>query len=101
MLVEKIIFTILALYLIIVIFFKFIKKIDKIYIPVLVIELIGLILEIIEIIFDLKFNIVVKILMYLISVVIPLIIIIMENKGLKFSEYVYLLLAKFYNITRK
>lgn len=39
MIAEKIAFAILATYLIITIFFKFIKKIDRVYITVLALEL--------------------------------------------------------------
>ena len=44
MLIEKIIFTILATYLIITMFFKFIKKIDKIYVSIIVMQWIGSVL---------------------------------------------------------
>lgn len=101
MLVEKIIFTILSTYLLIAMFFKLIKKIDKIYISILVMQAFGIILQLIEIIFDLKFNILIKILMYIVSVIIPIFIILIENKGKNISELTYMALAKFYEITRK
>lgn len=101
MLVEKIIFTILATYLLIADCFRLLNKIDKIYVSVLVLQLLGLILGLIEIIFKLNFNIVVKVIMYLISVIIPISIIIMEQKGRSLLELVYTLFAKFYEITRK
>ncbi len=101
MLFEKIIFTILAIYLLIVMLFKLIKKIDRIYIPILVMQGIGLILEIIELIFILKYNIFVKIIMYIVSIIIPIVIIILEHKGKNLSEVIYQALAKFYELTRK
>ena len=100
MLVEKIIFTILAVYLLITMFFKLLKKIDRIYIFILVIQTLSLILELIEIIFTLNFNIFVKIIMYLLSIVIPLIIIMLERKGKSFAELVLVAFAKFYELTR-
>ena len=81
MLIEKIVFVVLALYLLIMMFFKLIKNIDKIYISVLIVQLIGLILGLIEIIFMFDFNIIVKIIMYLMSVIIPIAILLMEKKG--------------------
>ena len=39
--------------------------------------------------------------MYLISIVIPIIIIIMEHKGINLSEIIYMAIAKFYETTRK
>ena len=99
MLAEKIIFAVLAVYLLIAMFFKLIKNIDKIYVAVLVMQALGLILEIIEVIFDLKYNIFIKVIMYLISVVIPIIILLLEKKGKNISEIIYIALAKFYDIT--
>ena len=101
MIVEKIIFSILALYLFILMFFKMIKKIDAAYIAILVVEAIGIALSFIEIIFALKFNIIVKAIIYLLSVIIPVIIIYLERKGKNFSEFIYLAIANFYKFTRK
>lgn len=101
MLVEKIIFTILAVYLLIVMFFKLLKKIDKIYIFILVMQSLSLILKIIEIIFTLNFNIFIKIVMYLLSIIIPIIIIILERKGKNFSELILVGIARCYELIRK
>lgn len=101
MIVEKIIFSILAFYLFLLMFFKMIKKIDAAYIAILVLEAIGIAFSFIEIIFTLKFNIIVKLIIYLIAIVIPLIIIYLERKGKNFSELVYIGMAKFYMATRK
>lgn len=101
MLIEKIIFTALATYLLIAMFFKLIKKIDKVYISILAMQGLGLILELIEIIFVLNFNIIIKILMYIVSIIIPIAIILIEGKGKNISEIIYMMLAKFYELTRK
>lgn len=98
MLIEKIIFAVIALYLLIIMFFKLVKKIDKVYGVILVMQIFGILLEIIEVIFELNFNIFVKIIMYLISIIIPISIIIMERKGKNLSEIVYMILAKFYEL---
>lgn len=99
MLVEKIVFAVLATYLLIMMFFKFISKIDKIYISILVMQSLGLLLEIIEMLFTLNYNIFIKIIMYLISVVMPIIILLLEYKGKNFSEIIFSIIAKFYDIT--
>ena len=101
MIVEKIIFSILALYLFLFMFFKMIKKIDAAYIAVLVLQAMGIALSFIEIIFLLKFNIIIKIIIYLIAIVIPVIIIYLDRKGKNFSEIIYLGIANFYKLTRK
>ncbi len=99
MLAEKIIFSILAFYLFLVMFFKMIKKIDAAYITILVLQAIGIAISFIEIIFTLEYNIIVRIIIYLISIIIPAIIIYLERKGKNFSEYIYTTIAKFYIMT--
>lgn len=101
MIIEKIIFSLLAFYLFILMFFKMIKKMDITYVVVVISQAIGIALRFIEIIFSLQFNIFLKILIYLISIVVPLIIIYIEKKGKNFSEIAYIWLAKFYSSIRK
>ena len=98
MLVEKIIFSILAIYLLILMFFKLIKRTDKIYISILLVELLGIIAKMIEIIFVLDYGNIVKTILWLISVVLPILIIIMEHNGKNLSEFIYSIMAKFYEI---
>ena len=101
MIVEKVIFSILAFYLFLVMFFKMMKKVDSAYIIVLILQAIGIALEFIEIIFSLKFNIVIKAIIYLIAIIIPIIIILLERKGKNFIELVHIARVKFYNLIRK
>lgn len=99
MLVEKLIFSILAFYMFLVMFFKMIRKIDIAYVVVLIMQGFGILISFIEIIFNLKYSIFIKTLLYLISIIIPLLIIILEKKGKNFSEQVHLAIAKFYKMT--
>jgi len=101
MIIEKIIFSILAFYLFLLMFFKMIKKIDATYIAILVLEAIGITLSFVEIIFTISFNIIVKNIIYLLAIIIPIIIIYLERKGKNFSELIYLGLVNFYKFTRK
>ena len=91
---EKIIFSIIAFYLFIIMFFKMIKKNDTIYIYLLAMQALGIAINFIEIIFSLNFNVIVKILIYLISIIIPLVVIIMEMKGKNVAEILKLLIVK-------
>lgn len=91
---EKIIFSIIAFYLFIIMFFKMIRKNDTVYISVLVMQALGIAINFIETIFSLEFNVFIKILIYLISILIPLIIIIMEMKGKNLPEQLKLLIVK-------
>lgn len=54
----------------------------------------GIAINFIEIIFKLQFSISLKIILYLLSVVIPVVIIGIEWKGINFSELIYMMLAK-------
>ena len=94
MLAEKIIFNILAFSLFVVMFFKMIKKNDSNYIIVLCMQALGITINFIEIIFKLQLGAFMKIFIYLLSVIIPMIIIYIEYKNINFSELVYVALSK-------
>lgn len=94
MLAEKIIFNILAFSLFIIMFFKMIKKNDTNYVLILCMQAIGIAISFIEIIFVLKIGSFMKFLIYLLSIIIPIIIIYLEYKNINFSEIIYISLAK-------
>ena len=98
MLVEKIIFSILAFYLFLLMFFKMIKKIDVAYVSILIAQGIGIGLSFIEIIFTLNYNIIIKSIVYILAIVLPIVIILIERKGMNFSEMVNMTIIKFYEI---
>jgi len=95
MLAQKIIFNILAFWLFFWMFFRLIKKNDTSYVIILCLQAIGIAINFIEIIFRLNMGLVMQIVMYVLSVIIPLIILYIERKNINFSEVAYLLLAKF------
>ena len=94
MLLEKIIFNALAFSLFIIIFFKMIKKNDTNYVFILSIQALGILISFIEIIFKLNMGYIMKFLIYLLSVIIPIIIMFIEYKWMDFSEIIYISLAK-------
>lgn len=94
MLIEKIIFNILAFSLFIIMFFKMIRKNDTNYVPILCMQALGIAINFIEIIFVWETNMLVKSIIYLLSIVIPIIIVVLEYKKINFSEIVYLTLNK-------
>ncbi len=96
MLIEKFIFNILAFSLFIIIFSKLIRKNDTNYIFILIVEAIGIALNFLELLIGgILTNIAFKILMYILSILIPMIIVIMERKGENFSEIISIIEAKF------
>ena len=76
---EQLFFIILSIILFGTIFFKMIKKNDTSYVPILAIEAIGIAIDFIVLIANLKMGLVIKVLIYLMSVVLPIIIIILEK----------------------
>ena len=67
MLVEKIIFNILAFSLFIFMFFQMIKKNDTNYVAILCMQALGIAINFIEIIFVLNISIIVKFIIYLVQ----------------------------------
>lgn len=92
---EKVVFMLLAFSLFIIIFFKIIRKNDANYIIALVIEAIGITVSFIEIKLKIGENVFWGTLRYLFSIVIPLAIIIIEIRGVNFSEILSIAIAKF------
>ncbi len=94
MLIEKIIFNVLAFSLFIFIFFKMIRKNDTNYIIILGLQALGIAINFIEIIFVLHISNMVKAIVYIISIVIPIIILYLERKNINFSAIIYISSAK-------
>lgn len=91
---ENIIFNVIAFYLFIIMFFKMIKKNDTVYITVLVIQAIGIATNFIEIVLSSSFNILIKIIIYINSIIIPFVIILLEIKGKNIAEELKLVIVK-------
>ncbi|MCI9015715.1 MAG: tetratricopeptide repeat protein [Clostridia bacterium] len=94
MLIEKIIFNVLAFSFFIFIFFKMIRKNDTNYLFILVIQVVGITINFLEIIFNININIFMKSIIYICSVIIPILVIIVEHRNINFSELIFLSLAK-------
>ena len=94
MLVEKIIFNCIAFSLFIIVFFKIIRKNDTNYISLLVLQALGITISFIEISIGIDANLVFKTIRYVLSILIPVAIIILELKGINFSEILSSIVAK-------
>lgn len=94
MLAEKIIFNVLAFSLFVIMFFKMIKKNDTNYVVILCMQALGIAINFIEIIFKLQLNVLMRVFIYVLSVIIPAVIIYIEHKNINFSEVVYITLSK-------
>ncbi len=92
---EKIIFNLLAFVMFILIFGKFIKKNDTTYVYILGIQFIGIVINFIELIFNIHLNLFFRIIIYILSIIIPGILILVEHKKkVDFPEILNVILAK-------
>lgn len=96
MIAEQLIFTIFSLAIFVYMFLKMIKNNDTSYVIILVLEAIGIALNFIEFALFIEINILLKILKYVLSIVLPIIIVALEKKGFTLIEFTNLTKAKFY-----
>ena len=82
MIIERVIFNVIAFALFVIIFFKMIYKNDTSYTYVLAIQALGITIGFIGLIFRINLSIIIIIFTYIISILIPLIIIMFEKKGM-------------------
>lgn len=93
---EKLLFNLIAFSLFIIIFFKIIRKNDTNYIGLLVIQAIGIAISFIEIRLGIVESILWRTLRYVFSVILPFLIIILEIRGINFSEILSVFVANFF-----
>ena len=73
-----------------------IKRNDTNYLYLLIIEAIGITIGFVSLIIRIKLNIILIILTYIFSVIIPIILILIERKGITLTESIFLIISKFY-----
>lgn len=99
MIIEKVLFNLIAFILFVIFFVKMIKKNDTSYIDILIMQFIGIAVNFIQLIFGLKLNFIFYILMYGLSIVIPSIILFLEiKKNILFPEILNIAIANFFMI---
>ena len=99
MLVEQLIFIIIAFVLFVYMFFQLIKKNDTKYVPVLAIQALGIGIKFIEVCFGVKeYNIFVEIITYTLSIILPVGLYIADKLNKNFMETIYSIIAKIYLI---
>ena len=95
--IERIIFSLISfLFFAYIFLFKMMKKNDTTYLYVLLFQAIGVLINLIRILFDVLTGVGSIIVMYLFSIIIPLIVIILEYKKINCSEWLQIILAKIY-----
>lgn len=100
--IEKILFSLIALLLFLYVFaFKMIKKNDTTYLAVLVAQAIGILMNFIKIIFNIFTGTISKVIIYFLCLILPLVVLILEHKGINFSELIYISISKILLLSRK
>lgn len=97
--IEKILFNLIAFSLFINIFLlKLIRKNDTTYLYIIILEAIGIAINFISILFNIWNSIFIKIVMYLLAIIIPILVIALEKKGINISESINIIISKIYFI---
>ena len=93
---EQFIFIILSIVLFCIVFFKMIKNNDTGYVPLLAIEALGITIDFILLISNKKINLIVKFLIYFMSVILPAIVIFLEKKNINIMSNMKMSRVNFY-----
>ena len=92
--IEQIIFTFISFAIFVLMFFRMIKSNDTTYVVILVLEAMGISLNFLEVLFDIKLNMIFVIIKYILAILLPILIIILEKKEISLLEMVNLQKAK-------
>ena len=97
MLIEQLIFIILAFALFVYMFFQLIKKNDTKYVPILAIQALGIAIDFVQLYFaDDDISMVTKVLIYVLSIVTPILVIVLEKLSGNMSETIDSFMARMY-----
>lgn len=94
--VERIIFNVIALGLFLFLFFRMIQKNDTNYLYILVLQAIGITIGFFGLIIRIELPILILIITYILSIILPIIVILIERKGISLTEVIFLSIAKFH-----
>ena len=96
MIIEQFIFTIVSLAIFVYMFFKMIKNNDTSYIVILILEAIGIGLNFLGFALYIELNMLLNILKYVLSIIIPGVVIILEVRGMTLIEIMNIARARVY-----
>lgn len=96
MIIEQLIFIVISFTIFVYMFFRMIRNNDTTYIAVLVLEFIGIAFSFIEVLFRVKLNMVFILLKYLLSIILPVAIVILEKRNGTLFEMLAIQKAKLY-----
>ena len=97
MLIEQLIFIIIAFALFVYMFYQLIKKNDTKYVPILAIEALGIAIDFVQLYFaEEDISITTKIVIYILSVIVPILVIVAEKLNSNMSEMIDSIIARIY-----
>ena len=88
MIVEQLIFIFISFSIFVYMFFKMIKNNDTSYIIILVLQALGIALNLIEVLFGIKLNILLKIIKYVFAIILPILVIAFEKRNMSLFEFI-------------
>lgn len=92
----KIFFYVISIAFFVIIFIKMMKKNESIYLTSLILQAIGIGIHFIGLVFKINLNLFFILLIYIISVILPIFIIVCEYNNINLIENAYIIFAKFY-----
>ena len=96
MLLEQLFFIFVSFAIFVYMFFRMIRRNDTTYVTILVLEAMGIALNFLEVLFDIKLNVLFMILKYVLAVLIPIIVIVLERQKIYLFEATNFIKAKIY-----
>ena len=96
MLAEQLIFAVIALGLFFYIFYKIFQKNDTSYVIPLILQAVGIVLDFLEVLFSIELNFLFVTLKYIMAIILPAVIIIIERHGTPWIEMMNMAKAKMY-----
>ncbi len=92
----KIFFYVISIAFFVIMFIKMMKKNESIYLTSLILQAIGIGIHFIGLVFKINLNLFFILLIYTVSVILPIFIIVCEYNHINLTEKIYIILAKFY-----
>lgn len=83
MLIEQLIFIVISFAIFVYMFLRMIRNNDTTYVVILVLEFIGITISFTEALFSIKLNMVFIVFKYLLSIILPITIIILEKRNVR------------------
>ena len=96
MLIEQILFTVIAFVFFVFMFFKLFKENDTNYIVILILQAVGIALNFVEVLITIKLNIFAMVVKYILGIGLPILIFYLEKRGIPLIRIANIFKAKLY-----